>query len=238
MSLQNISHLDYIEHSKKLSEKNRWSGKPEKIFRIIVDKSDRLSSLSNGKSSISQGRQTWGIGRVCQPVIWQNFGRKLHENVRIWTERGARVPSAPLGSASGGSVRSIGALLHHCVNFWFHTFVLVFLSQCINNHYKTIYGRLRILFFTLFSLIGTMTFKQFRICDFSQETQSTLSNRLTLRNVKRKNMFWQLRQLFNSLTSVCLQQNSCGRCGIRQMRKTNQMKGIRRGSKQKPTGYR
>ena len=38
--------------------------------------------------------------RVCQPIIWQHFSEKLHEKENIWIE-GARVPSAPLGSATG-----------------------------------------------------------------------------------------------------------------------------------------
>ena len=35
-----------------------------------------------------------------QPIIWQNFGQKLHENERIWSEVGVRVPSAPLTLAT------------------------------------------------------------------------------------------------------------------------------------------
>ena len=31
---------------------------------------------------------------------FSHFCRKLHENERIWTPRGARVPGAPLGSAN------------------------------------------------------------------------------------------------------------------------------------------
>ena len=32
----------------------------------------------------------WG----CQPIIWPNFYLKLHENERIWTQTGGRVPGA------------------------------------------------------------------------------------------------------------------------------------------------
>ena len=45
------------------------------------------------------GRQPPRWGR--QPIIWQLFSRKLHENERNWTQRGAHVSGAPLRSANG-----------------------------------------------------------------------------------------------------------------------------------------
>ena len=42
-------------------------------------------------------------GRQLQNCYYfSHFCRKLHENERIWTPRGARVPGAPLGSANAG----------------------------------------------------------------------------------------------------------------------------------------
>ena len=38
-----------------------------------------------------------------KPIIWQDISRKLHENERIWTEKGARKSSStppPPGSAN------------------------------------------------------------------------------------------------------------------------------------------
>ena len=46
----------------------------------------------------------WGAnprGTAHQPIIWQNFCWRLHENERIWTERGSRVPGALLRSTTG-----------------------------------------------------------------------------------------------------------------------------------------
>ena len=49
----------------------------------------------SGQSRISQtgGRQLPWWGR--QPITWPNFYRKLHENERIWTERGTCIPLDP-----------------------------------------------------------------------------------------------------------------------------------------------
>ena len=35
-----------------------------------------------------------------KPIIWQDFGRKLHRNKRNWTERGERIPSAEISAES------------------------------------------------------------------------------------------------------------------------------------------
>ena len=38
------------------------------------------------------------------------FFHKLHENERIWTERGAHVPSTPPGSANGNAAGGLNAV--------------------------------------------------------------------------------------------------------------------------------
>ena len=42
-----------------------------------------------------------------KPIILSIFCQKLHENERIWTPRGARVPGAPLRSANGCTVQPL-----------------------------------------------------------------------------------------------------------------------------------
>ena len=54
-------------------------------------------SISGG-SRISQRRRQPETG-VYQPIIWQHFCQKLHENERIWTDGGVSLVP-PLGSAT------------------------------------------------------------------------------------------------------------------------------------------
>ena len=36
-------------------------------------------------------------------MIWSKISRKLHENERIWIQRGVRIPGGPLRSANGNA---------------------------------------------------------------------------------------------------------------------------------------
>ena len=64
---------------------------------------DSTTDRCSGGFSVSkmggEGHQPLTLGS--NPIIWQDLCQKLHENKRNWTESGARVPSAPIGSAKG-----------------------------------------------------------------------------------------------------------------------------------------
>ena len=52
-------------------------------------------------------------------VLTYFFGRKLHENERIWTPKGARIPGAPLRSATAEAIRVfINHLKAQITNTW------------------------------------------------------------------------------------------------------------------------
>ena len=93
---------------------------------------------TSGGSRISQ-RGCQLSKEVCQPIILQNFCRNLHENERIWTERGARVPGAPLNQPLGA--KHSGAYVSPSKDFswlfkgknWPHTINIWTLSEYFNK---------------------------------------------------------------------------------------------------------
>ena len=74
-------------------------GFPRRVGRACPwdwDKNLLFGTIFAQEFARGPGANTRGVR---QPIIWQNLFRKLHENERIYTEKGALVPSAP-GSAT------------------------------------------------------------------------------------------------------------------------------------------
>ena len=70
------------------------------VVEYVKDEQFDVNEILSGGSSISQRRGRQPLRWDRQPIIWLKSSSKLHENERIWTQRGGGVPGAPLRSAN------------------------------------------------------------------------------------------------------------------------------------------
>ena len=66
------------------------------FFKLLSHKQEK--SVGDFQSQFVFNVSSGGIQNF--PIIWQHICQTSHENQRIWTERGTRVPSAPVSKYS------------------------------------------------------------------------------------------------------------------------------------------
>ena len=86
----------------------------------------------------SRGAPTSPKNRLCQPIIWQYFCRKLHENERNWAARGRSSLTPPLDLPlmwSGDAVPRVAPETYHAM-LVSHRGILVFGCNYTGNGWK------------------------------------------------------------------------------------------------------